>query len=105
MIKDKKNNAVMDIIEHRQLSERKFTIPERVARQQRRVNKGIKFQQLTTEESKTLLDNLGFVQKEEARLKADGKLSPQEQERLHKLLDQNGAMIERKKDNPVKAVK
>jgi hypothetical protein len=105
MIKDKKNNPVKDIMEHRALNERRLTIPERFAKQQRRINQGIKSKKLTSEESKILLDNVDFIRQEEARLKAAGKLSPQEQNRLHTLLDQNSAMIENKKDNPVKKVK
>jgi hypothetical protein len=105
MIKDKKNNPVKDIMEHRALSERKRTIPERLARQQRRIDSGIKSKKLTSEESKVLLENLDFIKKDEARLKGDKKLTPQEQDRLHTLLDQNSAMIEKKKDNPVKKVK
>jgi hypothetical protein len=105
MIKDKKNNPVKDIIEHKALSERQLTIPERLAKQQRRINQGIKSKKLTSEESKILLDNLDYIKKDEARLRTDKKLTPQEQDRLHTLLDQNSAMIEKKKDNPVKAVK
>ena len=104
MIKDKKNNPVKDIMEHRALSERVHTIPERLAIQQRRIDQGTKSKELTSEESKILLDNLGFIKQEETRLKAAGKLSPQEQDRLHKLLDENSAMIRKKKDNPVKRV-
>ena len=105
MIKDKKNNPVKDIMEHRALSEQTRTIPERIARQQRRINGGIKSKALTSEESKILLENLDFIKEEEARLKADNKLTAQEKDRLHALLDQNSAMIEKKKDNPVKSVK
>ena len=105
MIKDKKNNPVMDIIEHKALSERALTIPERLAKQQRRIDQGIKSKKLTSQESKILLDNLSFIREEEARLRAGNKLTPQEQDRLHTLLDQNSAMIEKKKDNTVKSVK
>ena len=105
MIKDKKNNPVMDIIEHKALSERALTIPERLAKQQRRIDQGIKSKKLTSQESKILLDNLSFIREEEVRLRAGSKLTPQEQDRLHTLLDQNSAMIEKKKDNTVKSVK
>jgi len=105
MIKDKKNNPVKDLAEHRALSERKMTIPERFAKQQRRIDQGIKSKKLTSEESKILLENLDFIKKEEDRLRTGKKLTDQEKERLHTLLDQNSAMIEKKKDNPVKTVK
>ena len=105
MIKDKKNNPVKDLAEHRALSERKMTIPERFAKQQRRIDNGTKSKKLTSDESKILLENLDFVKGEEARLRTANKLTAQEKERLHTLLDQNSAMIEKKKDNPVKKVK
>jgi hypothetical protein len=105
MIKDKKNNPVKDLAEHRALSERKMTIPERFAKQQRRIDNATKSKKLTSDESKILLENLNFVKADEARLRTANKLTAQEKERLHTLLDQNSAMIEKKKDNPVKSVK
>jgi len=105
MIKDKKNNPVKDLAEHRALSERKMTIPERFAKQQRRIDNATKSKKLTSDESKILLENLDFIKKDEARLKSGNKLTAQEKDRLHTLLDQNSAMIEKKKDNPVKKVK
>ena len=105
MIKDKKNNPVKDLAEHRALSERKMTIPERFAKQQRRIDNATKSKKLTSDESKILLENLDFVKGEEARLRTANKLTAQEKERLHTLLDQNSAMIQKKKDNPVKKVK
>ena len=105
MIKDKKNNPVKDLAEHRALSERKMTIPERFAKQQRRIDNATKSKKLTSDESKILLENLDFVKGEEARLRTANKLTAQEKERLHTLLDQNSAMIQKKKDNPVKTVK
>jgi len=105
MIKDKKNNPVKDLAEHRALSERKMTIPERFAKQQRRIDNATKSKKLTSDESKILLENLDFIKGEEARLRTANKLTAQEKERLHTLLDQNSAMIEKKKDNPVKKVK
>gem|GEM_PF-767380 len=105
MIKDKKNNPVKDLTEHRALSERKRTIPERLARQQQRIDNGIKSKKLTSDESKILLENLDFIKTDEARLKTAKKLTDQEKDRLHTMLDQNSAMIQKKKDNPVKKVK
>jgi len=105
MIKDKKNNPVKDLTEHRALSERKMTIPERLAKQQRRIDNATKSKKLTSEESKILLENLDFVKKEEERLRTAKKLTDQEKDRLHTMLDQNSAMIQKKKDTPVKKVK
>ena len=105
MIKDKKNNPVKDLTEHRALSERKMTIPERLAKQQRRIDNATKSKKLTSEESKILLENLDFVKKEEERLRTAKKLTDHEKDRLHTMLDQNSAMIQKKKDTPVKKVK
>jgi hypothetical protein len=105
MIKDKKNNPVKDLEEHRALSERKMTIPERLAKQQRRIDNATKSKKLTADESKIVLENLDYVKNEEARLRTAKKLTDQEKDRLHTMLDQNSAMIQKKKDNPVKKVK
>ena len=105
MIKDNKNNPVKNMRETTDVQDRMRTIPERFARQQSRIDQGIKSKQLTGEEAKVLQDNLNYIKNEEARLKAAGKLSDAEKNRLHILLDQNGDMIENKKTNPVKALK
>jgi hypothetical protein len=105
MIKDKKSNPIKNMAETRALSERDFTIPERFANQQKNIDRGIKSKELTQQEAKVVQDNLNYIKNEDARLRAAGKLSDQEKNRLHILLDQNRAMIENKKDNPVKAIK
>jgi hypothetical protein len=105
MIKDKRNNPVKNMQETKDLDERILSIPERFARQQSRINQGIKSKDLTKEEAKVLQDNLNHVKNEDERLRAAGKLSDAEKNRLHILLDQNSEMIRNKKDNPVKAVK
>ena len=96
MIKNKKNNPVKNITEHRALTDRTRTVPERIARQQRRIETGTKSKTLTPKESKVLLENLDFIKKEEARLRTNNKLTDQEKNRLHALLDENSAMIEKK---------
>jgi hypothetical protein len=105
MIKDKKNNPIKNMRETRALSEIEYTIPQRLANQQKNIDRGIKSKELTQQEAKLLQDNLNYIKNEEARLKAAGKLSDQEKSRLNILLDQNRAMIENKRDNPVKAIK
>jgi hypothetical protein len=105
MIKDKKNNPVKNMRESKALEDRAFTIPERFARQQRRIDQGVKSKELTQEEAKVLRDNLNYIKNEDARLRAAGKLSDQEKNRLHILLDQNSEMIQNKKHNPVKTLK
>jgi hypothetical protein len=105
MIKDKKNNPVKNMAETRTLSEREYSITERFANQQRNIDRGLKSKELTQQEAKVVQDNLNYIKNEDARLRAAGKLSDQEKNRLHILLDQNRAMIENKKDNPVKVIK
>ncbi len=105
MIQDKKNNPVKNMRQTVALKDRIRTIPERIARQQGRIDQGIKSKALTAEEAKILQDNLNYIKNEETRLQQDGKLTNQEKERLHILLDTNGDMIENKKSNPVKNVK
>jgi len=79
-------------------------VEQRVSNQQKRIDDGIKSKQLTQAEAKILQDNLSYIKQEEVRLKADGKLSAKESERLDNMLDQNGKMIQDKKTNPVKAM-
>ena len=104
MIKDKKNNPVKDVMAHRELKEREYSVSERIGYQQKRINRGLDLKKLSKEESKTLLDNLQFIRQDEARLKTDNKLTSQEKDRLHALLDQNSKMIRKEKDSPVKKV-
>ena len=77
-------------------------IDQRVADQQRRIDQGIISQELTRGEARILQDNLNYIQWDEARLKADGSLTNEERERLHRMLDQNSDIIYDKKHNPVK---
>jgi hypothetical protein len=76
-------------------------IRERIAEQQARIDEGISSGQLTRHEANILQDNLNWIKTEEARLKADGRLTPEERARLHRMLDKNSAMIYRKKHNPI----
>ena len=93
MIEDKKNNPVTAMAPQ---------IQQRIANQQKRIDEGIKSKALTQDGSKTLLDNLNYVQQEEKRLTAAGKFTQADKERLNKLLDQNSKMIEDSKSNPAK---
>ena len=70
-----------------------------VARQQNRIDKGIKTGQLTQSESQVLVDNLNWIKNEEARLRSDGRLTPREQKRLMKMLVDNNKMIGDKRRN------
>ena len=77
-------------------------IQERIAKQQQRIDQGIASGSLTSTEAGILQDNLNRVKVEETRLKADGKLTERERERLHKMLDDNNQMIYKKKHNAIK---
>lgn len=68
-------------------------IQGRIAEQQKRIDEGIAAGQLTRGEADILQDNLNWIKTEEARLKADGKLTPKERQRLSKMLDRNSDMI------------
>ena len=105
MIKDKKNNPVKNMAETRALDDRAHSIPERFTIQQKRIDQGVKSNALTPQEAKVLQDNLAHIKSEDDRLRAAGKLSDAEKNRLHILLDQNSEMIKDKKHNPVKALK
>lgn len=79
-------------------------IQNRIAEQQGRIDAGVASGQLTRPEAAILQDNLNWIKTEEARLKADGHLTPQERKKLGRMLDHNSNMIHRKKHNPVKRV-
>lgn len=77
-------------------------IDQRIANQQRSIDQGFRSGQLTRDEARMLEDNLNHIQREEARLKADGSLTNVERERLHRMLDENNKIIYDKKTNPVR---
>jgi polyhydroxyalkanoate synthesis regulator phasin len=71
----------------------------RIARQQSRIDNGIKKGELTQGEAQIVQDNLNYIKAESTRLKGDGRLTPKEQKRLMKMLDDNGRMIKDKRKN------
>lgn len=68
-------------------------IQERLVEQHKRIEEGINSRKLTQDEAKVLRDNLNYIQQEEKRLAAVGKLTYEERVKLHKMLDQNSRMI------------
>ena len=102
MIQDKKNNPIVGYGRDIALDDRAYSIPQRIANQQYKINNGIRAGELTQREATALEENLDFIQKEEARLRSRDGLDDRERERLHTLLDQNGAMIFDKKRNPIR---
>lgn len=79
-------------------------IQTRLAEQQGKIDAGIVSGQLTRPEASILLDNLNWIKAEEAKLKAEGQLTPKERKRLNRMLDHNSNMIHKKKPNTVKRV-
>lgn len=69
----------------------------RVAHQQRQIDLGIRRGELSPPEVRELRDNLDYAIREEARSRADGLLSPREQRRLMRILDDNDRMIRGKR--------
>jgi hypothetical protein len=102
MIQDKKNNPIIGYSLGIELDDRGNSIPQRIANQQYRINEGVRTGVLTRGEATTLEENLEFIRREEIRQRSSGGLNDRERERLHILLDQNGAMISDKKHNPIR---
>ncbi|MCI0468790.1 MAG: hypothetical protein L0Y62_01850 [Nitrospirae bacterium] len=74
-------------------------IQDKIIDQQRRIDQGIASGALTRHEAGVLQDNLNWIRDTEARLKADGRLTPAERNRLHRILERNSNMIYNKKHN------
>jgi hypothetical protein len=75
---------------------------ERIDTQQKRINYNIESGELTRKEAGMLQDNLNWIRDKYSRMKADGILTQNEQERLDKMLDQNSEMIKNKTHNPAR---
>jgi hypothetical protein len=68
-----------------------------VARQQKRIDHGIRKGDLAPSDAQLLQDNLNFIRDQEAKLKNDGMLTIREQKRLTRLLGENDRMIRSKR--------
>lgn len=75
---------------------------ERIETQQKRINHGIESGELTRKEAGMLQDNLNWIRDKYSRMKTDGILTQNEQQRLDKMLDQNSGMITNKTHNPAR---
>jgi predicted nuclease with TOPRIM domain len=64
-------------------------IKEKIASQQKRIDEGIKSQQFTLNESKTLQSNLDQIREEDTSLRADGTLSKEDKADLLEMLADN----------------
>jgi septal ring factor EnvC (AmiA/AmiB activator) len=89
MISNKKHNPIGSV--------HFFAIQSRIDDQQSRIRRGVSSRQLTRQEAAILQDNLNWIKKRLARLKADGRLSGADREQLERMLDDNGKMIIREK--------
>jgi uncharacterized tellurite resistance protein B-like protein len=98
MIYNKKHNPVWHIYH----GEHESHFSERIRSQQERINQGIRSGELTRSEADILQDNLDRIKARYSRMKADGKLTAEERERMDRMLDRNSRMIRDKKNNPVK---
>ncbi len=79
-------------------------IPDRIKNQQSRINAGVDSGKLTEAEAEMLRDNLHWIRAEFARMREDGRLTPNEVKRLNQMLDQNSEMIYKRKNNPIARV-
>lgn len=79
-------------------------IQERFQNQQERIDKGLKTGKLTPAEARLVQDNLNRIKRSEARLKADGKLTGKERDRLQDMLDQNSRMIAKEAKNAIRKI-
>jgi hypothetical protein len=77
-------------------------IQDRFERQQQRIDQGVVSGSLTRREAAILQDNLNWIRDEEARLKADGRLTERERKRLTRMLDDNSERIYDKKHNHIR---
>lgn len=100
MIQDKRNNQIRRLYEPApQVKPTVFQI--RIEKQQKRIDDGIRSGELTKKEAEIVQENLDKIRAAYSRMKADGKLTEKEQEKLDKKLDRNDKMIYDKKNNAI----
>lgn len=100
MIEDKRRHPVKDLTPPGP-APRDPEIRDRIAEQQRKINRGVESGELSLNEARVLDANLNYIVEEEARLRADGTLDRWERNRLLHMLDENAAMIQDKTNNPI----
>lgn len=105
MIQDKRSNQIKRLYgpkpapQHDQVKSTGFQA--RIDNQQKRIDNGIRSGELTRKEAEIVQENLDRIKAAYSRMKADGKLSEKEQEKLDKKLDRNDKMIYDKKHNAI----
>jgi hypothetical protein len=80
------------------------TVQGRATKQQKMLAHGVETNSLTQGEADILKANIETIKKEEERLRAEKKLTTEEQARLFKMFDANEAMIRDKQKNPVRSL-
>ncbi len=98
MIFNKKHNPIARVypVEQRAVA---GDFLDRILNQRERIEQGMRSGELTRREADILLDNLSWIRHKFQRMKADGRLTPVEQARLDRMLDDNSQMIYNKKHN------
>jgi len=98
MIYNKKHNPIgrVYVAEQRAVA---GDFHDRIRNQRERIEQGVRSGELTRGEADILLDNLNWMRDRFQRMKADGRLTVEEQARLDRMLDQNNEMIYNKKHN------
>jgi len=111
MITDKKNNNIRRVYTpmpmpapapapHRD-HEKPAGFEARIHQQQKRIDDGARTGELTRKEAEIVQENLDKIRTVYSRMKADGRLTEKEQDKLDKKLDRNDKMIHNKKNNAI----
>jgi CRISPR/Cas system-associated endoribonuclease Cas2 len=74
-------------------------IDQRQMRQQQRIQQGVQSGQLTPQEAQRLQKEQGRIAAKEARMQADGNLTPKERAKLNKRLDKSSRRINKAMHN------
>jgi predicted metal-dependent hydrolase len=75
------------------------SIPQRIKRQQRRIDKGVASGELTRKEAAVVQNNLDYIKQKYTDALGNGHMEPEDAARLERLLDQNRSMIYKEKHN------
>lgn len=80
----------------------RYDIVSQIGNQQKRINMGIEKGDLTRHEAEMLQENLDYIKNEYYHMKADGRLTQKEVDRLEQDLAINDRMIQDKRSNQIK---
>jgi hypothetical protein len=82
----------------------KPSIRERIENQQIRIDQGIAAGRLSRSEAAVVQDNLNWIKRKFARMKAESSLAPGEIDKLNQMLDRNGVMIFKEKRDAIRRI-